>query len=133
MKKKGNVCEYTQERDEALCREFRRCIGEAKFINLPEIFRKVASAPAGRYYVSEQRAFLVISQWKSSGRLQVNSPMRRRMFEDIAREAERRRRANSGMSLYDAIFETVNSPAPSFYLTPGSARTIIYRSLDNGY
>ncbi len=129
MKKKGNVCEYTCQRDQQLCKEFRRQLSEATFINLPEIFRKVALSPAPRYYVSEQRAFLVINQWRSTGEMPVNSRLRRKMFEEIAGKADSLMKRNPEMSLYDAVFDAVNSAATSFFLTPGSARTIIYKAL----
>lgn len=130
MKKKGNTCDYTHERDIELCKSFRRHIAEATFIHLPDIFRKVACSPARRFYVSEQRAALVISQWRSSGKLAVASPLRRRMFEEIAGRADRIMHENPLTSFSDAVFEAVNSPAPSFYITPGSARTLIYRALN---
>ena len=130
MKKKGNICDCTHQRDIELCATYRNIISEATYIYLPDILRKVAESPASRFFVSEQRAYLVISQWRKSGVLSVTTPLRRRMFEDIWEIASDLMTQNQELSLYDAVFEAVNSPAPSFYLTPGSTRTLIYRALN---
>lgn len=130
MKKQGSICDFTSQRDAELCLAFRRLIHEASFINLPTIFRKVAESPASRFFVSEQRAYLVISQWRRTGHLPVSTPLRRRMFALISERVDEILGRNPDYSLQDAVFDAVNSPAPSFFLTPGSARTLIYKALN---
>lgn len=130
MKKKGSICDCTHQRDLELCAAYRRHIHEASYVYLPEIFKKVSKSPATRFFVSEQRAYLVIHQWRKTGVLSVTSPLRRMMFEDIGRMVDKLMAANPHLTLEDAVFDAVNSPAPSFYITPGSARTLIYKALN---
>lgn len=132
MKKKGNVCDYTSQRNAELCASFRRHIHEASFIDLDVIFRKVASSPASRFFISEQRANLIIADKRRSGAWNVRNPQRLEMLREIERIANTLFRSGRYTRFADAIFDAVNSPAPSFYLTPRSARTIIYSTISTG-
>lgn len=108
---------------------FRRLIHEADYINLPEIFRKMARTPVPRFYVSESRAFMVINERHRSGRWSVKGTQRLAMYEEIYRRALALLSRGEFDNLYDCVFEAVNTPAPRLYLTPRSCRTLLYAAL----
>ena len=131
MKKKGNRCDYTVSRNEELVEAFRKRLGK-KSVNVKDIFSDLTRAGASRFYISEERAFRLVRAMLNGEPIpgyDLFIPQRRRLLQDIARLTEELMEGNPGMSLRDAVYQAVNSPAPSFYLTTGSIRTIIYRHL----
>lgn len=131
MKKKGNICDFTPQRDADLLNSFRRSLAECRLIDLDRIFAEVSLMPAQRFYVSEQRAALVIRRHLEKGEWPVKGQQRIRMFEEIERRTLGMLSGNPGISFDDAVFDAVNSPAPHFYLTPRTCRTLIYRMTGN--
>ena len=129
MKKKGSICDFTEERDAELMSCFRKCLAKAVLIDLESIFSEVAAMPTKRFYVSESRAAIVIRQHLRGEGWSVKRRLRVRMFEEIERRTLENIRRNPGMRFDDAVFDAVNSSAPCFYLTPRSCRTLIYRYL----
>lgn len=129
MKKRGNISLHTSQRNEEICRIFKNCIGNPDCRNITDIFKVVARQPASRFFVSEERALQIISQKRTSGRWPINSPTRLRLFKDLEKIVNKIIARTPDISLNDAVWEAVNSPAPSLYLTPGSCRTIIYANI----
>lgn len=132
MKKHGNRIDFTDERNLALVSLFRRKIREASLIDLDAIFLEISRTPAPRFFISEERALYLIRNFRRTGRMRVEMPLRRRLMEDLLRVVGRLQSRTPDMSLTEAVYKAVNSPAPSYYLTPGSCRTIIYTNLKNG-
>lgn len=129
MKKKGNTCDYIAHRNSQLIAAFKKCIREAALIDLDVIYRKVSRMPCSRFWVSESRAFIVIRQHLLSGEWNVKSRERLEMFKEIERRALEIVNSSDCEDLEDAVYEAVNSPAPCFYLTPRTCRTLIYSLL----
>ncbi len=132
MKKKGSVCEYSRERDKMLIKAFRTCISESASINLDEIFAEVSRFPAERFYVSELRAMAVIRHHLKKGVWTVRGGRRLEMFRELEARVLNLMGADSELEFEDAVVMAVNSPAPNFYLTPRSCRTLIYNLLKRG-
>ncbi|MBD5370502.1 MAG: hypothetical protein HDR80_05045 [Bacteroides sp.] len=126
MRKKGNVCDYVAQRDHELAVCFRRHLREAFILDLDEIFRKVSRSPASRFFISESRAYELVRRYEATGNWNVRSRTRLAMMAEIYSRVERMRRADPTLPLQDAVYEVVGSPAPAFYLTPRSCRTILY-------
>lgn len=61
MKPLGSVLAFTRERNAALLRAYRKQVGSARFIRLDEIGERVVNSPAERFWVSEERAAVVVS------------------------------------------------------------------------
>ena len=130
MKKQGSVSDYTSDRNAELCAAFRRCLKESPtFIDLEEIFGKLSRLPASRFFISEQRASLIIRARRRTGRWPLKNPLRLSMIKEIEARANNLFRSGDYEDFDDAVFDAVNSPAPSFYLTPRSIRTRIYECL----
>lgn len=127
MKKKGSVVEFKEQRNEELLRAFRAQLSNLGELPLTELFERTSMTPASRFWVSERRAMMVMSKMLKGDTLDSMNPKRREMFQEIFRRVKHILAEEPGISLIEASFRVVNSPAPEFYLTPQSARTMIYR------
>ena len=128
MKKKNCCCDYTASRNERLRQEFLRRLGR-NVRNLRVIFAELATAPAERFYINEDRAYYIIKERIRRGEWPSMLPTRRRMLELIYAGAMALREADPSLTLRQAVCDAVNSPAPGYFLTPRSIRTIIYENL----
>lgn len=118
---------FIPSRNENLYREFLNRLGK-NGRSIREIFDDLAAnAPADRFYISEEQAQRIVSRLNRGKTFTRNSRSPRvRMARDIQRRVNNLRKANPRMSLREAVYQVVNSPAPAFYLTAGSIRTILY-------
>ena len=130
MKKKGNKSLYIEERDLALVSNFHRLLREYRVLDLDEIFAEIAlDTPAPRYYISEDRAYAALLYKRRTGHFDVRDGRRRALLEDLEADVLEILKRGDADRLLDAVYIAVNNPAPSFYLTPGSVRTLIYAAL----
>lgn len=127
MKHKGSAFEYERQRDENLLRVYRTLMGTLAVTSQYEIYCKTIASPADRFWVSEERAVAVIASMSSdyNGTLKKMLPQKQRMYTEIYKRTMKLLKANRGMSRAEAVTEVVQSPAPEFYLTPGSVAVIL--------
>lgn len=133
MKKKGCVCDYTKVRNAELAATFNRLLSEARAIDLLEICRRVAESPASRFFISEDRAYELVIARRRLGHWSVRLRHRVRMMDEILSRAEALLASGIESTLRDAVYAAVNSPAPEFYLTPRSCRTLVYATFRAAY
>lgn len=127
MKKEGSHSEFIDQRDDELLRAFRRVLTSGRGESLAEMFGMAAKEKASRFWVSERRATEVISlMMRRPESVDTMLPEKRRMFEKILRRVRVKMREREGRPLYHYVFDAVNEEAPEFYLTPKSAKIIIY-------
>ena len=130
-KKNGSVFEYERERNADLIRAFdeqiRMHYHKRIPINLAHVFRNVSNMPSKRFWVTEERAAIVVSNIIKGDSLAGMGPMKREMFMEIYRRTLILQREHPGMSLYKIVTKVCAQPAPKFYLTPGSVKVIIYK------
>ncbi len=125
MKSEGSIFEYEEQRNKDLMRAYKECLCEAKYIVLGDIYEQVVNKPAERFWVSERRAAIVVSNMLNNrpvGKMRQN---KREMFEEIFRRVKERMKEFPEESVYNLTIDVVGEPAPKFYLTPGSAKAII--------
>ena len=120
MKYFGSILEFTRARNIDLMRAYREKLAEASIIVMPVIFELVAESPASRFWVSEERAAIVMRRNK------------REMFEEIYRRFIIMKQEFPDKSVYELVTNIVNQPAPKFYLTPRTVGEFIYR-IKNGW
>lgn len=132
MKHFGCVTDYAQQRNDELLQAFIHQIAQTRIIRMPEICRKVADSPASRFWVSEERATVVISAIIAGRPLSRMRCNKREMFEEIYRRFITLREQYPYRTVPELVAEVVNSPAPKFYLTPRSVAQMIYR-IRNGW
>jgi len=106
-------------------RAYREAIAECNVIRMPDIFRAVVNKSSARFWVSEERAAIVISHLMRGGKLHNMRPLKKEMFHEIYRRVLALKADNPDMSLNQLAFFAVRQQAPKFYLTPGSAKVII--------
>lgn len=99
------------------------------FIDIDTAVEKVVNSPCSRFWISEERATAVISAIiRGQPILDSMRPTKREMFIELHARVCNIRNDAPEMNLYDAVFLAVNSPAPKFYMTPGYALNIIYKT-----
>lgn len=133
MRKRNAKCDYIPSRDEELRQVFLNRLGKGN-LNVTEIFDSIVSdSRASRFYISEERAYRIIKRFREegcpSGHKKLNTKMR--MLIEINSRVDSLMAADPSLTLKEAVFEAVNSAAPSFYLTFHSVKSIIYRTLRN--
>lgn len=132
MKYFGSILDFTRERNNELMRVYREKIAEASIIIMPVVFAAVAESPASRFWVSEERAAIVISAMAAGKPMPRMRSNKREMFGEIYRRYLAMREERPGKSAYELVAEIVNQPAPKFYLTPRTVGEVIYR-IKNGW
>ena len=121
--------EFASERSEVLIRHYRESLARQSVISAQRAFQDAAEAPAPRFWVTEARAMRVISMMrKSHDILEGMHPQKQRMYKEIYRRVMKMKAENPSMPLGDIVFEVVNNPAPSSYLTWRWCRKIIRKS-----
>lgn len=132
MKYFGSILEFTHERNKELLRVYREKCIESEYIVMTEIFEKVANSPCSRFWVSEERASIVIYTMLAKKPLPNMRKNKREMFEEIFRRFLVVREQYPEKSIYDLAIMVVNQPAPKFYMTPRTIGELIYR-IKNGW
>lgn len=132
MKYFGCILDFTRQRNADLLRAFRQQLALSKFIVMPNIFELVAESPASRFWVSEERATIVISAMIAGKQLPRMRHNKREMFDEIYRRFLIERKDYPQKSVYELVSKIVNQPAPKFYLTPRTVGEFIYR-IKNGW
>lgn len=113
MKYFGSILDFTKERNEDLLRVYREQLARASYIVMPEIFALVADSPARRFWVSEERAAIVVSAMLAGKPLPKMRSNKREMFEEIYRRFLILRSEHPKKSVYELVTAVVNQPAPS--------------------
>lgn len=132
MKYFGSILEFTRERNEDLIRVYREKLSEASIIVMPVIFELVAQSPSSRFWVSEERAAIVISAMAAGRPMPRMRKNKREMFEEIFRRFVVMHEQQPDKSVYELVALIVNQPAPKFYLTARTVGEFIYR-IKNGW
>lgn len=130
MKKRNAKCDYIAQRNEDLKKEFIARLGKTDFRRIDDIFPCLAQIPARRFYITEERALILLNQYERNGAWPAAMNKRRiMMMEEIRSRVKALMLKRPKLSLRDAVYEVVNSTAPNYYLTPRSIRTITYASM----
>ena len=132
MKYYGSILDFTQERNQELMRVYQEELSKAGYIVMPKIFEQVANSPCSRFWVSEERAVIVISTLLAGKVIPNMRKNKREMFDEIFRRFLIAREQYPEKSIYALAIMVVNQPAPKFYMTPRTVGELIYR-IKNGW
>ena len=127
MKHKGSKFEYEDERDKDLMRAYHEQLASCDTIVLSDIFRKVVAMPSARFWVSEERAAVVIGSMLRGDKLEKMRTNAMEMYFEIYKRFISERGKYPDKSIAEIVFHVIRQPAPKFYLTPDSARVIVTR------
>lgn len=133
MKHRGAKFEHEDERNDELMTAYHSLMEKAEYISMPDIYRSVAEQPSSRFWVSEERAAIVVSSMMKGNKLERMNPNKREMFCEIYRRCMSLKQQFPSMTPYELCFRVVRQPAPKFYLTPGSAKVIICKAKQKWY
>lgn len=126
MKKKNSISEFTGHRNETLLRNFRESLARQSQISFAKAFHDAANAPAPRFWVSEVRAYRIIKQMlKGEDPTAAMIPEKQRMYAEIFERVRLLMKKNPSIPLDRAVFDVVNSPAPSSYIGADRASRLI--------
>lgn len=132
MKYYGSILDFTQERNQELMRVYQEELSKAGYIVMPKIFEQVANSPCSRFWVSEERAAIMISTLLAGKVIPNMRKNKREMFDEIFRRFLIVREQYPEKSIYALAIMVVNQPAPKFYMTPRTVGELIYR-IKNGW
>ena len=127
MKYYGSILDFTQERNQELMRVYQEELSKAGYIVMPKIFEQVANSPCSRFWVSEERAAIVISTLLAGKVIPNMRKNKSEMFDEIFRRFLIAREQYPEKSIYALAIMVVNQPAPKFYMTPRTVGELIYR------
>ena len=127
MKHKGAEAVYSAERDKDLLRAYREVLTRHRHIYLPRVVEEVVSSPSKRFWVSEERAKIVLAEIARGNSLERMNKTRRDMYMEIYRRVRLLQKEQPDLSLNRLIETVIEGPAPCFYLTPQSAKVILHR------
>lgn len=127
MKHPGNISDFIPMRNRELMEALRKCMENTDFFDINKDFEQVVNSPCSRYWISEERAMLVVSaMMKNQPTLQNMRPTKREMFMEIFCRVYIMKVEHPEMTLNDCVYEVVNSPSRKFFMKPRHAREIIY-------
>lgn len=129
MKHKGSTSEFSEERNKDLMCVYRELLQKASYpINHPSILQELVNHKSKRFWVSSERATIVIADMMKGKTLEGMNETRIEMFTEIYRRVIAYRCNSKEVTRLPLIVEIiVNQEAPKFYLTPGSAKIIIHQ------
>lgn len=125
MKPHGSHYEYEEQRNDNLMAVYHEIIVKADYVRMPDIYKQVANSPSRRFWVSEERAAIVVSSMMRGDKLENMRPLKREMYNEIYSRAMKLREKHPTMPISQLVTQIIEQPAPKFYLTPGSAKVII--------
>lgn len=127
MKKRGSKSTHEHQRNSDLMRAYRNEVAKAGNVYLPDLLRRVVNSPSVRFWVSSERAAIIIARMDKGDPLAEMGPLKREMYGEIYRRVQEMRGMYPDMPLSHLAEIVVLTPAPKFYLTPGSAKIIIHK------
>lgn len=125
MKHLGSKSEFEEERNSELLKTYNRLISEADYIVPAVIYNKLVNEPSSRFWVTEERAAVIISKMRKGHSLERMHPNKREMFQEIYRRAMILMKQDATLSVLEVAMKVVNQPAPKFYICEGYAEQII--------
>lgn len=127
MRHKNSTFEFEDERNADLLRAYREEIHHARHIDVTTIFQRIVNSPSRRFWVSEERATIVVSRLLAGDQLTNMRTQKREMYQEITRRVRKLMDDRPGDALQRIVADVIRQRAPRFYLTPGSAKIILYR------
>lgn len=126
MKKQGSTFSLETERNNDLLKAFRALFPQSDTTDL-SFYQQVADMPSKRFWVTEERATLVILAMHKGTSFKNMLDTKCEMYQEIYRRFLELRKKSPNLPTSILVGEIVNQPAPKFYMTAKSVREIIYR------
>ena len=126
MKRQGSKFPLETERNRSLLKSFRELFPLCDSLDL-SFYQRIADSPTERFWVTEERATLVVLAILKGAHLSNMLGTKAEMYEEIYHRYLELRKQRPGQPVSLLVGEIVNQPAPRFYMAAKSVREIIYR------
>ena len=117
--------EYRDDRGRDLLEVFNQELGKHDHELVEDVVRRTVNRPARRFWVSEERAYRIVSSMCRRPLPSKCHPLRREMFEEIHRRSMHLWGMHPNWSLKRCVYHVVNHEAPKFYLAVATAHALI--------
>ena len=124
-KTRRTLFEYRDDRSRELLHVFNEELGRSSYDNVVDVLRRVVSRPCSRFWVSEERAFRIVSSMRRRPLPSNYHPLKRAMYEEINRRCEQLSLSHPDWPLSRCVYHVVSHEAPKFYLSVASAHALI--------
>ena len=128
MRHRNSINTHRRQRDSELLKAYRQQVTEAEHVYLPEVLEHVVSMPTKRFWVSEERATIIIKRMMRGDELEGMRPSNKELYREILSRGRGYLENHPMDSLSEAVWQVVNGPAPRVYMTADSARVILHRA-----
>lgn len=122
--------DFQKQRDRDLFSAYERVLKQlghdARYKSRLEILVMAINSPAKQFYVSSEEAARRVSQLLKGNELNIRSPYRAEMYREITRRFVALREQHPHIGLRQGVEDIIAMPAPSFYLSPSSAKVIFH-------
>lgn len=129
----GSTLDFSKQRISALMQEYHRYVDSSRFIRMPDVFAHIVNCPCPRFWVSNDRAVVVINAMLKGETFPKMRPCKKEMFLEILARVLAMRKRFPARSLYHIVADVVAQPAPKFYLSPSSAKIMFYKAKKQWY
>lgn len=124
MKKKGSTSDFATERNQEIRRAF---FDQGIYSTADEVMEKVVKRPCSRFWIEPLRARDIVSRYRRDARsLDGMRAHRREMFRMLDIRCAEYERRFPKKSMIRCMTMAVYSGAPEFYMSPATARRLIY-------
>lgn len=128
MKRIGTRSEYIDERMQDLMKTYRKNVEECSHLDFKTIYSHVVNTPTYRFWISDEAAVQTISYMlKNNGDLSLVTPNKREMIIELYHRVKEFLKVHPNESLDEAVFVCIRTPAPKYYITPGTAHVLIHK------
>lgn len=128
MKYKGSQFEYKEERDADLLRAYHETISVMGNISLPEVAARIAATPSKRFWVSEERADIIVSRLLKGKSISNMTSTKQEMFYEIYHRYLAMKEEFPSLAKKEIIWRVCNEQAPKFYLTTKSILVLLHKA-----
>ncbi|MFI3240703.1 MAG: hypothetical protein R3Y22_09010 [Bacteroidales bacterium] len=129
MSTKGRIKENRDERDRNLLDAYYKTLSETPFpIDMKKVYAETVRQSSPQFWISSEQALKIISDIKRG--VKKISSMRSeyaKMITTIMERMDKLKESNPELSNKIRAEKVIYSKAPSYYITPKSAKTIIHR------
>lgn len=120
--------DFESERNNEIMKTYNKLVRESDFLCLEKLCKELVNHPTTRFWVSEERAAIVLSKMMRGEKLKGMRPTKKEMFKEIFRRAMALRKKHPEWSALTLAFKVVCQPAPKFYISPSYAKGIIHQT-----
>lgn len=133
MRRKGSVSVFSDSRDRDLLRAYNEQVGRQLRlygrVNKTKLMERVVASPAARFWVSSERACVIIYRMERGESIGYMKPWKKRFYTELYRAFRRYREEHPGERCVKHIVElVVMQPAPCFPITPRVAKNVIEKT-----